>query len=118
MIDPRSSPVFYFGSKHKKNELIHKFAVNSIDLKDLTTETCFLKADTTLLLKSCGLGGRDSVLLISRVFNALGRRKFAAVASNLVTFSDAHMPASLFQTSTPLLQRLVHAVVISPESAR
>jgi len=79
VIDPRSSPVFYFGSKHKKTEMLHKPVVNSIDLKDLTTETCFLKADTTLLLKSYGLGGRDSVRLISRVFNALGRRKFAAV---------------------------------------
>jgi hypothetical protein len=38
-------------------------------------------------------------------------------ASNLVTFSDAHMPDTLFQTSTPLRQRLFHEVVISPENA-
>jgi hypothetical protein len=76
---PGRPPFFTSDQSIRKTKCFTNFVVNSIDLKYLTTETCFLKADTTLLLKSYGLGGRDSVRLISRVFNALGRRKFAAV---------------------------------------
>jgi len=97
--------------------MLHKPVVNSIDLKDLTTETCFLKADTTLLLKSYGLGGRDYVRLISRVFNALGRRKFAAVRKQSRYFLGCAHASYPIQTSTPLRQRLFHDIVISPESA-
>jgi hypothetical protein len=77
-----------------------------------TTKTCCRKADTTLLLKSYGLDDRDSVVLISRVFNALGRRKFGAVRKQSRYFLGCAHADNAIQTSIPLRQRLFNEVLI------